>query len=122
MIDKKAIEVYLELVRRTLSSDGLLIFSSREKNLAFLERQGFTISEIRECISSLSASNYCSGPMYDSSGENRNDVWIFGTRVNDVEVYIKISFGDTLNKVICISFHEAEHVMLYPYGGENDKN
>ena len=122
MDDRKRIEAYLSLVKKALSTGGLLIFANREKNLAFIKRHGLTIAEIRECILCLSLSNYCNGPLYDNSGDNRHDVWIFGTKLGDVEVYIKLSFGNSINTIICISFHEAERVMLYPFGGEHENN
>ena len=122
MIDRNSVEIYLGLVQRALSSGGLLIFSNREKNLAFIKQQGLTIAEVKDCISCLSIENYSSGPLSDNSDGNRNDVWIFGTRMSGVEVYIKISFGDSLNTVICISFHESEQAMCYPYGGENEND
>jgi hypothetical protein len=35
--------------------------------------------------------------------------------VNNTEVYIKISMGLYNSQVICISFHDAEHPMNYPF-------
>jgi hypothetical protein len=42
------------------------------------------------------------------------DMWVFGKIVKEKEIYIKITMGFSGAKVICISFHFAEHPMKYP--------
>ena len=42
-------------------------------------------------------------------------MWVFGKDHNDVEIYIKISVAE---KALCISFHEAEHPLQYPFRKE----
>jgi len=40
-------------------------------------------------------------------------MWSFGKTVQHIEVYIKISL--TERNAICISFHEAEFPITYPF-------
>jgi len=121
MVDKMRIEVFLKLVKAVIC-DGILILSEREKNIGFLSSKGISIQTIKKCILELSVCNYCSGPSSDKSTRNRNDVWVFGVVIESIEIYIKLSFGDSMNKVVCVSFHEAEFPMVYPYGGKNEQN
>ena len=43
------------------------------------------------------------------------DMWVFGKDYDGTELYIKISLGAPGSKTICISFHEAEHPLSYPF-------
>lgn len=42
-------------------------------------------------------------------------MWVFGKDYDGTELYIKISLGAPGSKTICISFHEAEHPLSYPF-------
>ena len=42
-------------------------------------------------------------------------MWVFGKEVKNREVYIKISMGKANEETICISFHIAEHQIMYPF-------
>jgi hypothetical protein len=42
------------------------------------------------------------------------EMWVFGKEINKHEIYIKITMGQPNQSVICISFHIAEHPMIYP--------
>ena len=42
-------------------------------------------------------------------------MWVFVKDRNDTEIYIKISVAD---RALCISFHEAERPMQYPFRKE----
>lgn len=119
MADEQRVEFFLGLVKEAVRT-GMFILSGREKNLAFLAKFGVSIPTVKKCILGLSTDNYCSGPSRDLSAKNHNDVWVFGTELENREIYIKLSLGDTIDKVICISFHEAEFPMTYPYGGNNE--
>lgn len=41
-------------------------------------------------------------------------MWVFGKKVEKEEVYIKVSMGNENTEAVCISFHVAEHPMIYP--------
>jgi len=42
-------------------------------------------------------------------------MWVFGFDHEGTEIYIKISMGRLNQEVICISFHESEFKMNYPF-------
>jgi hypothetical protein len=42
-------------------------------------------------------------------------MWIFGKEVKQNEVYIKLSMGILNGKAVCLSFHVAEHPLIYPF-------
>lgn len=44
-------------------------------------------------------------------------IWIFGEDIDGMEVYMKIHVIPTKRETqcICISFHEAEYELIYPY-------
>lgn len=42
-------------------------------------------------------------------------MWVFGKDYDGTELYIKISLGVPGSNTICISFHESEHSLHYPY-------
>jgi hypothetical protein len=113
--------MFLDLVKSAIVSRGF-IFINRKKNLMFITRVGLSIQEVERIICSLSVSNYCSGPDADSSGGRKRDVWVFGVALDTAEVYVKLSLaGEESNSVICISFHESEKPLDYPFG-DNDEN
>ena len=41
-------------------------------------------------------------------------MWVFGKDVKGREIYIKIALGRKNSSTVCISFHIAEHPMIYP--------
>ena len=43
------------------------------------------------------------------------EMWVFGKDHNYIEIYIKISVAE---RSLCISFHEAERPMQYPFRKE----
>lgn len=48
-------------------------------------------------------------------------MWVFGKDVKDREVYIKLQIIEAIqqngmkSQTICISFHIAEHPLVYPF-------
>jgi hypothetical protein len=105
---------FLERFKEVVGDRGL-DFVWRSVNKATLRQLGLTKRNCRDDILSLTVSNYCAGPEadYDLPGQ----VWIFGKRIADREIYIKLKLscveGTSIAK--CISFHEAEYPLRYPY-------
>lgn len=83
------------------------------------------INEVYTIIKNLDYTDYSSGPESNNSPNapkffKDGDVWKFGkvvTRLVDVEVYIKICFKErgSAGFVACISFHEPEFSIEYPF-------
>lgn len=42
-------------------------------------------------------------------------MWVFGQDYDSTELYIKISLGKPGTNTVCISFHLAEHPLVYRY-------
>jgi hypothetical protein len=97
----------------------------REKNLEFLTRHGFTPKERKEVLLGLQVSDYCKGPEEDDKVGGPKDIWFFGVDYEGLQIYIKLQLveekdeetDDTMRHAKCISFHEAEHAMTFPYEG-----
>ncbi|MCE7063912.1 hypothetical protein [Dyadobacter sp. CY326] len=84
------------------------------KNLDTFAQLELTASKRRQIIESLKVANYVAGPIDDILYKIAS-LWIFGQHYKSQEIYIKISLGNANSNVICISFHVAEHPMIYPF-------
>jgi len=93
---------------------GILFRDHRQKNSKTLLSLEITPNQRREIIESLQVEDYSKGPL-DDSLYGIASMWVFGKIVKGTEVYIKISMGAFGAQVICISFHDAEHAMEYPF-------
>lgn len=68
----------------------------------------------REIIKNLVVDDYYQGPL-DDTMYGISSMWVFGKILKGKEIYIKVSMGFDSTSVICISFHEAEHSITYPF-------
>ena len=84
--------------------------NDRDKNNNFMNKYQYSLEDAVNIVRQLTVNDYC------ESDIRENEAFIFGKK-NKVEIYIKIitdyNFGR--RTVICISFHEAEYEMVYPY-------
>jgi len=64
-------------------------------------------------LKALLLQDYSEGPLQDALHKGAG-MWVFGKKVKDKEIYIKITMGIFGAQVICISFHIAEHEIKYP--------
>lgn len=101
-------------------------FKEKKKvfDIAFLDRaknvQGYLDLEItpverEKYIDNLKSDDYSEGPNKDNYKPGASPYWVFGILVKKKEVYIKLSKGTEGNRVLCMSFHIAEHPMTYPF-------
>lgn len=88
-------------------------FVGREKNLAALAEVGLTTTHAKQIIAALAPEDYCSGPDPDRCLTG-NNVWVFGTTINNREFYIKLSDDFSGDYAKCLSFHPAEQPLHYP--------
>lgn len=120
--DRVLVVSFLEQAK-TLIAQGRITFWSRSKNFATLNRLGLRTSHQLEILQELTPDDYChSVPALQGSTE---DALVFGSNVDSIEVYIKLKIQVTPagELLICVSFHEAEFPLSYPYrmlerGGE----
>jgi len=107
---------------KRLISKGNCQLVPRKKNLDALSNLGWEVNFLFEHIcSEITPEHYVDGPKtdYNFPGE---DVWIFGTNIEENEYYIKLKirrFKDDANDALflCISFHPVEHPLKYPFRG-----
>ena len=92
----------------------ILFRDYRNKNSQALLSLEITPNKRREIIESLQEEDYSQGPL-DDTLYGIASMWVFGRSVKGTEVYIKISLGNFNSQVICISFHDAENTMNYPF-------
>lgn len=89
-----------------------IVYVNRRKNLLALTELSITPSKRTAFIMRLTSDDYSSGPSPDHHGGT--PIWVFGIRIENKEVYIKITLKEGFNPCTCISFHIAEHPMNYP--------
>lgn len=68
-----------------------------------------------EIILNLSVSDYCKGPNKDTDQDG--DVWEFGKKADEKVIYLKLKIFMVDKRMLakCISFHEAEYPMSWPF-------
>ena len=75
----------------------------------------FDIYDVLDKLSELKVEEY-SESVFDR--DNNNPLWlhVFGKRINNKLVYIKLKIRKTDNKqIVCVSFHYAKNSMNFPY-------
>jgi len=124
---RKNVIVFLEQLHSILSDpsfdiDNIMILISKKKSP---EKEMFSTpytildldyetSDIVERLKELIVQEY-SETLYDRDDDNPPLLFIFGKDINCKKVYIKLKIKDVKKKVLCLSFHYAEHVMNFPY-------
>ena len=107
------IEAVLALVRRARFECFRVVGSGdpRNKTRAFMKAIGY-----RRIMRGLEVEDYCEEPLSDDKGR-LHDLWVFGAYVAQFETYIKFAIYVVQGTVksICVSFHEAERPLSYPY-------
>lgn len=109
--------VKLELVRIKIILEDpgkLRVVSDRKKNIDTLARLGITPAGCITYINSLTYRNYLSGPMDDRDTDEENCIWEFGTRINAIDVYIKIKHIED-DDLLVLSFHEADKPFVFRF-------
>jgi hypothetical protein len=114
VITKEQVALFLKEFQTKMKIFGLLFRDDRGKNQQALEELEIVPSFRKIIIENLSVEDYVQGPVIDEL--NRlGEMWVFGKDVKNREVYIKIMIIDTTSQTICISFHLAEHPLIYPF-------
>ena len=86
----------------------------RKKNTQALINLELRPADRIKIIETLSVCEYSEGPNADILNAGA-PLWVFGKEVKGQMIYIIISVGAPSRPVICISFHEAEHEMEFPF-------
>ena len=114
MITKEEIQKFLAQFHEKLKVFGIIYRDDRGKNQKTLEELEIVPSYRRVIIESLVVEDYVQGPVVDELNK-MGEMWVFGKDVKGREVYIKITLGYQNGQTICISFHVAEHPLVYPF-------
>lgn len=114
MAPSTQIEAFLSHFKLKLGIWGLVFRSDRGKNTQTLLDLELSVAQVKELLRELEVEDYSGGPFEEKLYGNA-EMWVFGKEVKAIEIYIKISMGMPSAEVICISFHQAEHPMVYPY-------
>lgn len=114
MASIEQIEEFLTNFKVKLEIWGLIFRSDRGKNTQTLIDLEMSVLQVKEILHELELEDFSEGP-YEEKLYGNAEMWVFGKEVKSAEIYIKISMGMSSAQVICISFHKAEHPMIYPY-------
>lgn len=111
-MDKKQIAEFLKRFKSFAQTQWTLV--PRKKNLDFICEKGIPIPQVRATLLGLKVTDYCSGPDEDRDRKGIH-VWVFGAKINDNEIYIKLSDDFRGDQAKCLSFHKAEFPLRKPF-------
>ena len=113
MMLKEDVRRFLEEIKVKESSGVLAIvfLNEREKNAQALLDLDIPPDKRTEIIRKLDAEDFYR--LEEGKYLDRYDMLSFGKMIKEIEVYIKISI--TERNAICISFHQAEQPITYPF-------
>ena len=115
MISIDGVNKFLDEFKIKAKVFGIIFRDDRKKNTETLFSLGISGRIREEIVFSLEGEDYSQGPILDTLFEGY-DMWVFGKDYKGIELYIKITI--TRGNALCISFHEAEHSIIYPFKKE----
>ena len=121
MISIEEVKAFLEQFNIKAQVFGIIFMDDRQKNRKALLELDITQMQRELIVKSLLPQDYVEGPVIDVLNKE-GEMWVFGKDVKEREVYIKITLGYENGQTICISFHIAEHPLVYPFKLQNDEN
>ena len=121
MISIEEVKAFLEQFNIKAQVFGIIFRDDRQKNRKALLELDITQMQRELIVKSLLPQDYVEGPVIDVLNKE-GEMWVFGKDVKEREVYIKITLGYENGQTICISFHIAEHPLVYPFKLQNDEN
>ena len=114
MATKDEVQAFLQNFKAKLSIWGIVFRDERGKNSQTLLTLEITPIYRESVLKELEIKDYCQGPLVEKLYGGA-DMWVFGKRIKQTDIYIKITLGLMGKQVICISFHEAEKALIYPF-------
>lgn len=114
MVTQQDVSTFLKDFQLKLGIWGIIYLDKRPKNAQTLASLEISPAERTTVIRTLSVEDYSEGPIEDIIYKGK-DLWVFGKRIKNQEVYIKITLGIQNKQTICISFHLSEYPMKYPF-------
>lgn len=116
MTTESEVRMFLSEFKAKLDVFSVIFRDDRtvKKNTVALLALDLLPAERKEFLKKLAVEDYYQGPTDDLTYK-MSPMWVFGKVIKGKEVYIKITIGSENLPVICISFHEAEFAMTYPF-------
>ncbi len=111
---KHEVEHFLSDFKTKMKIFQIVFWDDRGKNAQALLDLEIGQGKRKEIIEKLTMEDYSQGPLEEKMS-GMAPMWVFGKKVRETEVYIKISMGRENLPTICISFHKAEYIMTYPF-------
>ncbi len=124
--EKKAVIEFIKELKEILESDSfssekdIIIIKKEKEDIEFSTRYtlldlGYDSFDVASKLRELTVSHY-SETLMDRQDSNPTLLFVFGEIINDKQVYIKLRFKEvTSKKILCLSFHYAQHKMEFPY-------
>ena len=113
VIERHKVVLFLHLMK--VAANEQFVFVPRRINIEGLARLGINRRHAQELVTGLTPQDYVNGPVPDHNNPGL-EMWVFGLRVRGSEVYMKIQvIADPPERCVCISFHESERPMHYPF-------
>ncbi|WP_133526818.1 type II toxin-antitoxin system MqsR family toxin [Flavobacterium sp. 245] len=116
MTTESDVKMFLSEFKAKLDVFSVIFRDDRtvKKNTVALLALDLLPAERKEFLRKLAVEDYSQGPT-DDALYKLSPMWVFGKVIKGKEVYIKITIGSENLPVICISFHQAESAMTYPF-------
>ncbi|MCQ2289125.1 MAG: type II toxin-antitoxin system MqsR family toxin [Muribaculaceae bacterium] len=108
---------FLEQFRVKASVFGI-IYRIRDKNENTLFKLGISAVMREKIVLSLDGIDFSHTTLGDAFDEG-DLLWVFGKDYKGTELYIKITIINQ-GRCLCVSFHEAEHPIVYPFKRKED--
>jgi|SRR5574344_1462824 len=114
---REEVEKFLKEIARILNDEDKLYIVGRDKTNSFRAKYNLLRVDVKQIILSLDETNY-SYTDNDRELAHGGQVWIFGASFppglvqGTFQIYIKLKIQ---GEVICLSLHEAEFDLKYPY-------
>lgn len=111
------VEVFLTdfKAKMCLFPEEIAIINSRPENAQTLAILEITVAQQLHIIRNLQGKDYSSGPLDDDNKHRDLIWWVFGVKIKNKEVYIKLSLNKLNMIPICISFHISTKKLQYPF-------
>lgn len=111
------VELFLQAFKVKVNTFEVVFLNERPKNsIKALLAISFSPANRRALLLDLQVGDYAQGPFADKI--TGLPLWVFGRRVNQVDLYIKIHMGASGKPAVCVSFHEEEKdkaPLTFPY-------
>ena len=115
---KDEIRAFLRQFKAAARQNLIFPEPDRQKNLIFLLKQGIAAEERKEILLGLRVEDYIHGPeSSDRDPKGPRNVWVFGVEYGETETFVRLRLIEEEKEMyaICISFHEAERPLKFPY-------